>query len=216
MKVIDIVNQLISQGHKVKYRVRKDGGIIVTRVDNKKFTRAGTGNKYVRELSGVTLSEARRVQTSYNVKKFIQLGKNNPKKATSKGDPEDLKKLTRKVQREWRKKKTIGEGKVTIRKVRWLKEHKGEEEARLYLERRLQYSRGIAYDENVETWASRIEQIGVGTPEAEEARAIADLLRSKKGQVLERQLEAIHEIEYSSGKTTRQKLQEIRKIVESI
>lgn len=216
MKLINVVQELQAQGYKIKFRIRTDGGIIVTQVGSKKFTSLTEGNRYVRQLSGVELSEARRVQTSYNVQKFIKL-KEGQKKASSLGDTQELKNLTKKVQREWRKRKVVGEGRVTIRKVRWIAKNKGEEEAKLYLERRLSYSKGFAYDENVDYYASVIVRMGINTKYESEFQELANKLRSKKGFVKEvEHLQKIHDIWYNSGKSLGQKLQEIKAIIESI
>lgn len=216
MKLINVVQELQAQGYKIKFRIRTDGGIIVTQVGSKKFTSLTEGNRYVRQLSGVELSEARRVQTSYNVQKFIKL-KEGQKKASSLGDTQELKKLTKKVQRYWNTRKVVGEGRVTIRKVRWLAKHKGEEEAKLYLERRLQYAKGFAYDENVDYYVDVIKRMGLNTKYEEEFSKIAEKLKNKKGQVREvEHLQKIHEVWYDSGKSLRQKLQEIKAIIESI
>lgn len=217
MKLLSIVQELVSQGHKIKYRVRTDGGIIVTQVDKKKFTRAGTGNRYVREISGIELSAPRKAQTKYNVEKFIQLQDGYKHKASNKGTPEEIIKLTKKVQRIWRKNKTIGEGKVTIRKVRWyLKEH-GIEYTRAYLEQRGRYSEGWAYEKNVgifanwvRTWASKSEYEGYVDKLMEKFEKYPELVRE------EEHIQAIHQVIYNKQMSVEQKIQEIEKIVNSI
>lgn len=188
MTLLDVVKQYVSEGHKVNYRVRSDGGIIITSVDGMKFTRTGEGNRYLRQVTGANLSATRMQQTSYNVQKFIKL-KEGQHKASSKGDTMDLKKLTKKAQREWRKNKTVGEGKVTIRKVRWYQEHKGEEYTKDYLNRRMRYSQGWAYEENVYYWASVIEQ---QMKMQEEAQA----MRRNATNIHQQLLENIHDVYY--------------------
>lgn len=216
MRMIEIVAQLISQGHKIKYRVRTDGGIIITQIDKRKFTRAGSGNVVAREMTGVRLSEARRVQTQYNVEHYIKLTKSHPHKASSLNDDYELKKLTRKVQRYWNTRKVVGEGKVTIRKVRWLQQHKGVEEAKLYLANRLHYAQGYAYSENVLFWSKVLERIGVQYGMEKEFEELSAILLSKDGIVKETDLQDIHDIYYEKGKSGEQKYQEIKKIIDAI
>lgn len=216
MRMIEIVAQLVSKGHKVKYRVRNDGGIIITQIDKKKFTRAGSGNLVAREMTGVRLSEARRVQTQYNVQHYIKLTKSYTHKASSLNDSEELKKLTRKVQRYWNKRKIVGEGKVTIRKVRWTQQHKGVEVAKLYLENRLQYAKGYAYSENVQFWSQILLRMGEHYGMVTEFTILSGMLLSKDGVVKETDLQNIHDIYYDKGKSGEEKYQEIKKIIDAI
>lgn len=190
MTLLEVVEKYINEGHKVSYRVRQDGGIIVTSVDGMKFTRAGTGNRYLRAVTGSNLSSVRMEQMRYNVKKFIKL-KEGQHKASAKNDTQDLKKLTKKVQSQWRKNKTVGEGKVTIRKVRYYAEKYGESAARDYLQRRMKYSEGYAYEENVYYWAEVLKKRGL----KEEAQA---LMRSA-GNVKQKLLNDIHDVIYNKG-----------------
>lgn len=205
MTVKELVNKYISEGHKVTYRVRPDGGIIVTSVDGTKFTRAGTGNKYLRQVTGVNLSEARMTQVKYNVAKFIKL-KEGQHKASSKGDSLDLKKLTKKAQRIWRKNATIGEGKVTIQKVRWLHKTYGEAVARDYLERRIRYSQGFAYEENVRFWADFIQK----TYGEYDMRDYSDKLLMNIDLVTEKLLQDIHDVHYTKGISKKEKARRIK------
>lgn len=206
MTLLEVVNQYVKDGHKVSYRVRTDGGIIITSVDGMKFTRAGTGNKYLRQVTGVNVSAARMEQTTYNVGKFIKL-KKGQKKASSKGDILDLKKLTKKVQAEWRKNKTVGEGKVNIRQVRWYQKHKGYEYTKDYLERRLNYSRGFAYEENVYYWADKVDKLGF----KEEAR----VLRRNYDKVPQKLLNDIHDINYTKSLSRQEKNRQIKRLLDN-
>lgn len=206
MTLLEVVNLYKAKGHKVSYRVRSDGGIIITSVDGRKFTRAGTGNKYLREITGQSLSGKRAIQTSYNVGKFIKLEKGQHK-ATSKGDDPELIKLMRKVQGQWRKNQTIGEGKVNVRNLRWYVRKYGKAYAKAYLERRLNYSKGIAYEENVYYWADTIKKWRL----KEEAQT---LLRNV-GNVPEKLLQKIHDIIYEKGTSKQEKQRQIKDIINS-
>ena len=204
MTLLEVVEKYVSEGHKVGYRIRKDGGIIVTSVDGIKFTRAGTGNKYLRTVTGSNLSSVRMEQMRYNVNKFIKL-KEGQHKASAKKDTQDLKKLTKKVQAQWRKNKTVGEGKVTIRKVRYYAEKHGESVARDYLVRRMRYSEGYAYEENVFYWADVLKKRGL----TEEAQA----LKRNASNIRQQLLNDIHDVIYNKGLS---KEEQNRQIIELI
>ena len=198
MKNIQIVQELRAKGYKIKYRVRTDGGIIVTKINNIKFKDLTSGNKYIRELSGRPLTTPQQAQRTYNIKKFIEL-KPDQKKATAKYDSEELRKLTREVQRSWNKHKVKSNGRVTIRRVRWINENKGEEEAKFYLEKRKLYTEGIAYDENVEFIADEVRSLGKGTTMAQDFNDLGDKLETKKGIAQEvRDLQKIHDVYYDA------------------
>ena len=215
MKFIEVVEKYISEGHSVTYRKRPDGGIIITSVDGMKFPRAGTGNKYLRQVTGINVSAKRMAQTTYNVGKFIKL-KAGQHKASSLSDTEELKRLTRRVQRIWRKNQTTGEGKVTIRKVRWLQQQYGTSVAKEYLLRRERYSLGYAYEENVNYWAEVISRMGSGTQYDSDFKELAEKLRSKIDHVKEADLQKIHDIQYNGGIPLEEKLRQIKEIIESM
>ena len=74
MKLIDMVEELVSQGHKITFRHRTDGGIIITSIDGKKFTSLTEGNKTARSMvEGGELSLAKAEQVKFNVNKYIKL-----------------------------------------------------------------------------------------------------------------------------------------------
>lgn len=123
---------LRQQGYKVKYRTRKDGGILITKINGQKFSQA-KGNAFARSLLGQRLSIARDYQLSklnpYTIQfvKKVVNGKTITKKIKVYKDtylgsdkyyhpvsqrpalrkhakiPEVLQKELKKVQRLWRK-----------------------------------------------------------------------------------------------------------------
>ena len=73
MKLIDIVETLQSEGHRVKYRIRTDGGLIITSIDGKKFSSLTEGNRTARSMVvGGELSFARSEQVHFNVRRYIK------------------------------------------------------------------------------------------------------------------------------------------------
>ena len=61
MTLRQVVNQLETQGVKVTFRVRPDGGIVVTSINGQKYD-SRTGNAVARSMAGVALSEGQRAQ----------------------------------------------------------------------------------------------------------------------------------------------------------
>lgn len=164
MKLIDIVRTLQSTGHDIKFRVRKDGGIIITSIDGARMTSLTQGSKIVREMTGNQLSEASLKQRQNNVKKYIKLNtEENKQKHKSSGLlDKEIDKLIKKAQKEYRKNKRLGQGKVTRKKVRWRLKNRGKEETIRYLEDRIRYSQGYANALNVEAVKQLLNRVGIG------------------------------------------------------
>ena len=171
MKLKDVIDKLIQQGHKVEFTHRKDGGYIIRRIDGQHFT-GKTGNEYARKLLGVELSIARRVQLQ---RIRTPKGKRQHKRTPL---PEDLKRELRKVQRKWREKHPTIEGTVSTRGLRYQVETYGEEVARASLNKAYRYSQGLAYIDNVMHLLERIE-LDLMKEESAEMEAIVDLIKER-------------------------------------
>lgn len=177
MKMIQIVETLISQGHKVTFRIRSDGGIIIKTIDGKKYS-ITDGNKTARKMViGGELSEARLKQTTHNVEKFIKL-KEGQKKAKGSID-EILNKTLKRVQRVWRKNKIKGEGELTKKNLRWYIKTYGKKRALEYLENRERYAQGYAYKENVDYLVERIKRLKKELPLRSPLKSVIDDLCQK-------------------------------------
>ena len=148
MSLIELVKSLQEEGIEIEFRKRKDGGIIVKRINGERYSGA-RGNARVREISGATLSEARIKQTAYNVKRYIKGNKKHKEKLN-----EDLLKELRRVQRLMRK--TRAKGHVTKRKLRAQYMEGGRRQARDYLTKMSRYATGLAYEENVDFLHDRL------------------------------------------------------------
>ena len=152
MKLISIVKELQKQGVDIKYRVRKDGGILITKVSGMRFSGA-EGNRFVRTLTGQQLSEAQLKQ-----RKAIKPPKKiSPSLRKKTPVPEDIKRTIKKLQGIYRKDNK--RGKPTIKNIRYVIETLGEEKAREQLKMSEYYVMGIAYDENIEALIQRLVQI---------------------------------------------------------
>lgn len=171
MKLRDIAKKLTSEGYQIKYRERKDGGILITSINGKKFT-GGAGNIYARQLTGETLSSGRYIQLKTITAERTSLF--------------NLYKEYRKVKRKWTQANLPkSSGKLTFKKFKRAIQEKGKEEALRYLGEKEKYASGIAYSKNVEALASYIEQLASFTEEdelydlAEELRNNADTIRDE-------------------------------------
>ena len=171
MKLKEVIDTLIKQGHKVSFFHRADGGYVITRIDGQHFT-GKTGNEFARRMLGVELSIARKVQLQ---RIRTPKGKRQHKKTPL---PEDLKRELRKVQRAWREKHPTIEGTVSTRGLRYQLETYGEEVAKASLDKAYRYSQGLAYIDNVMHLIERIE-LDLNKEESPEMREVVDLIKQR-------------------------------------
>lgn len=155
MNIKEIINELEKLGFEVKYRKRTDGGYLIKQINNMTFT-GSKGNAYARQTLGIELSQAKIEQQSYNVAKFIKVGKGKKKPTLDK----DLKGQLRKVQAKWRKEGV--QAKITAKKVKRHVEESGKQAAQDYLGKMSRYGEGLAYLENVEWLAQYYEDLARG------------------------------------------------------
>lgn len=215
MKLIDIVEELVSEGHKVKFRYRTDGGLIITSIDGKKFSSLTEGNRTARSMvAGGELSEARMTQVKFNVKKYIKLKEGEHK---AKGNIDEA--LTRKlkqVQRKWREKGVIGQGRISKKKLRYYIKTEGKQKAFEYLEGRERYAEGFANVANVDYLIARIRRLEVNPLNQKYFRqieALIDDITSIREQFKEEWIEPINQIVYNKAKSIEDKITEIRNII---
>ena len=143
MTIREIASKLASQGYSVRYRVRKDGGVLITSINNQKFTGA-SGNIVARKLVGENISQKREIQLE--------------KITRERTDKENLYKEFRRAKRKWNEAKLPKTaGTLTFKKFKKAIKEAGKEEALKYLGEKEKYASGIAYSKNVEALASYIE-----------------------------------------------------------
>ena len=152
MKLINIVKNLQEQGVEIKYRIRSDGGIIVTEVNEMKFSGA-SGNTFVRTISGEGLSE-KQIKQRMSIRPPKKV---SPKSRKKQDIPDFVKKQIQKLQRMYNKDEK--QGKPTIRNYRFVREKYGEKEANRLLLQSEYYIKGIAYTENIDALIQRLNQI---------------------------------------------------------
>ena len=173
MTIRQIAKELSAQGYDIRYRVRKDGGVLITKINNQRFTGA-TGNTIARQLSGQTISEARSTQLE--------------KITRERTDVENLYKEYRRVKRKWTKweNKPKQAGELTFKKFKRALKEDGKVEALKYLGEKEKYASGLAYSKNVENLATYIESTLSGYQEFNE---LAEDIRANDGNIRDEWIE---------------------------
>ena len=155
MNLRQVVSKLQSQGHKVEFRVRSDGGIIIKRIDSQRFTYGASGNVAARKMvgEGATLSEARERQLEYATREH---------KAKPSLD-EEIESEYNRVKKIWRKTFKSKKGKphhagyFGKSRIQYSMKHYGKEEALRRIREAERYATGYAYTKNVYILASFIK-----------------------------------------------------------
>lgn len=143
MTIRQIAKELTAQGYEIRYRVRKDGGVLITKINNQRFVGA-SGNNLARQMIGQDISKARSTQLERITRERT--------------DVENLYKEYRRVKRKWTKGNLPKQaGKLTFKKFKRAIAEKGKEEALRFLGEKEKYASGIAYSKNVEALAEYIE-----------------------------------------------------------
>lgn len=146
MTLRQIVKQLRQEGHKVSYRRRSDGGILITKIDAQRFS-AATGNKVARAYVGESLSENRTIQLIYA-----------------------------KTAKKWKRAKlneNPNVGELKYKRVKRIAKEEGIEKVSEYLSEKEKYASGIAYTENIRVLKVAIERLAT-IYESPELQKLAD------------------------------------------
>ena len=181
-----IVKILNSQGHNIEYRNRTDGSIIVTAIDGRK-TKIVEGNRILRNMAGVPLSEKRKAQTSRNVtEKIIK--------------PIKISTRTRDMLAEAKKalEKSNVKMKLTTERLREHIKLYGEQWAYDHTKKLKRYFQGYAYEENVDNLKNIFED---DFRKSKLRDKIIERIEKNKKKFKERDLQEILEIEYNRNKT---------------
>ena len=144
MTIRQIAKELSAQGYDIRYRVRKDGGVLITKINNQRFTGA-TGNKIARQMTGETISEARRSQLERITGERV--------------DVQNLYKEYRRVKRKWTKweNKPKSAGELTFKKFKRALKEEGRAEALRYLGEKEKYATGIAYSRVLDAFVGSLK-----------------------------------------------------------
>ena len=181
-----VVKILNSQGHNIEYRNRTDGSIIVTAIDGRK-TKIVEGNRILRNMAGVPLSEKRKAQTSRNVaEKIIK--------------PIKISTRTRDMLAQAKKalEKSNVKMKLTTDRLREHIKLYGENWAYDHTKKLKRYFQGYAYEENVDNLKNIFED---DFRKSKLRDKIIERIEKNKKKFKERDLQEILEIEYNRNKT---------------
>ena len=186
-QVVKILNR---QGHKIEYRNRTDGSIIVTAIDGRK-TKIVEGNRTIRIMAGLPLSEKRKAQTSRNVaEKIIK-----PIKISTR--TRDMLESAKKALE-----KSNVKMKLTTDRLREHIKLYGEEWAYDHTKKLKRYFQGYAYEENVDNLKNIFED---DFRKSKLRDKIIERIEKNKKKFKERDLQEILEIEYNRNKTMTRK-----------
>lgn len=187
MSMRQVVDMMRNVGYKVSFYVRKDGGIRITKIDGRTF-RGSSGNVRAREIVGTQLSERRARQLG---KLKTPKGKGTYDKRRKRKLDEDVIKRIQKIQRQF--KKTKSEGQPTRRNYRYVLEHFGKAEADRLLSQSDLYSRGIAYDTNIDHLKDRLTSDAEKLPQRDQdlVQKVVDRLEEMKGVLKEKTLQEL-------------------------
>ena len=181
-----VVKILNSQGHNIEYRNRTDGSIIVTAIDGRK-TKIVEGNRTIRIMAGVPLSEKRKTQTTRNVaEKIIK-----PIKISTR--TRDMLESAKKALE-----KSNVKMKLTTDRLREHIKLYGEEWAYDHTKKLKRYFQGYAYEENVDNLKNIFED---DFRKSKLRDKIIERIEKNKKKFKERDLQEILEIEYNRNKT---------------
>lgn len=148
MKTIELVKQLQVQGYKVTYRVRTDGGILITSINGRKF-KGAEGNIRAREVLGVELSTRRAMQ----LRKITRTRRiKRPKVVT----PESLETQRKRVVRKWRKAGLSGS--IAKSNLEAIIRDRGIKGAKEYLDNMEKRAEGYANEGEIEALLQRLKQ----------------------------------------------------------
>ena len=181
-----VVKILNSQGHNIEFRNRTDGSIIVTAIDGRK-TKIVEGNRILRTMAGLPLSEKRKAQTSRNIaEKIIK--------------PIKISTRTRDMLSQAKKalEKSNVKMKLTTDRLREHIKLYGEEWAYDHTKKLKRYFQGYAYEENVDNLKNIFED---DFRKSKLRDKIIERIEKNKKKFKERDLQEILEIEYNRNKT---------------
>lgn len=197
MTLLEIVNTLVEEGHQISYRVRSDGGILVTSINGVKYTGA-SGNTLVRSMAGAELSQARKVQLN-RIKPPKKVSPESRKKAKL---DDDIRKELLKVQRRIRKRRREtgkNTGTVTTKNVRYTLEHEGRKAALEKLAQANRYAAGLAYDANIDALIGYINELSSKVTTNEDLIALDNLIErinANRGKIKEEDILPTYQILY--------------------
>ena len=170
MTMMEVVRQLQAQGHEVDFYVRKDGGILVRKIDGERYPSGASGNARARQLAGAPISEARVKQLKYATRQ---------RKIKKPSLDDAIEKEYKRVKKKWNKAFKYKKGKPHPAgyfgkgRIQYAIDHYGKEEALRRIREAERYASGMAYSKNVEQLAYFIKSAGA-TYNSQDLEKLAD------------------------------------------
>ena len=155
---MEVVRQLQEQGHEVDFYVRKDGGILIKRIDGDKFPSGASGNARARQIVGASISEARVSQLKYATR---------ARKVKKPSIDDEVRQEFERVKKKWNKAFKAKGGKphpagyFGWNRIKYLMDKYGKEEALRRIKEAEKYASGIAYEVNVKHLAYFIQESAI-------------------------------------------------------
>ena len=144
MTTREVVQELRKSGHKIKYKVRKDGGILITSIDGVKY-KGAAGNTMARAMLGERASLSKKRMTQL---KIIKPTKGRKPKIPL---PQAIEEKVKTVQKLYNKNKVpIEQGRITKKLIRDIIEKEGKQAAYTKLERAEKYASGFATSSTIQ------------------------------------------------------------------
>ena len=175
MTMMEVVRQLQAEGHEVDYYVRKDGGILVKKIDGERYPSGASGNARARQLAGAPISEARMKQLKYATRQ---------RKIRKPSLDDAIEKEYQRVKKKWNKAfkskggKPHPAGYFGKGRIQYAIEHYGKEEALRRIREAERYASGIAYSKNVQILAQFIQSAGEQYQSQELIKLAKDLVEN--------------------------------------
>ena len=209
--MIEVVQQLQRQGHSVSYYVRKDGGILIKKIDGMNFPSGASGNAYARQLTGATISEARTKQLKYATRQHVR-------KKMSIDD--EIDKEYKRVKKKWDKAFKAKEGKPHHAgyfgkgRIEYTIKHHGKKEALRRIREAERYASGIAYSKNVAILSTFVRNAGIQY-NSEELIQLANDIDENAYAIREEWIDKAYDALYKldKGKPPKQVANSVRKIL---
>lgn len=212
INVRKMVAELKTKGYEVTFRVRSDGGILITSIDGVKY-KGAAGNKMARLLTGNVLSKRRTAQLS----KITRERKVKPRKIPVE-TPADLERYRKRVMRKWRKATLTGS--ISKRNLRKIIEERGFEGAKKYLEEMERHTEGKAYKGQINVLLSKLDQdiaIMYDSPdEVEELEKIKTLIKDNEDNITPQMIFNILDWLYDWEKDSNARARDLRIKIENL
>lgn len=211
MKLINIVKQAQQNGLNVTYRMRPEGGVVVTSINGTKY-QGKAGNMALRTYTGHQLSARQQAHVikatkahTKRLKVIAQAKKQNkpipPKPTRKKPKRPKLTKRERaklreaqKAYREAKEKGKISKGKPTAKRVKEIIRTHGHKEAREALLASIRHAKGIIYVGQVDFLIRRIQDIALD--KGDDPTTCVNIIKRHKTHFLEEHFLLIKEEVY--------------------